>query len=64
MEDENDRPVGDEILAALIKQDLDRLSVGDLSDRIALLQTEIERCKAERDNRGDIRSAAEKLFKI
>lgn len=53
----------DDALQALIKQDLDRLSVGELGERIELLEMEISRCKAKRDGATKFRAAAESLFR-
>lgn len=39
------------------------LSVTEIDQRIALLQSEIERLKAERLKKGDSRAAAEALFR-
>lgn len=46
-----------------IGQDLSLLSVGELSERIALLRDEIARLEAERDAKGATKSAAEALFR-
>jgi uncharacterized small protein (DUF1192 family) len=53
----------DDALQALVKQDLDRLSVDELGERIELLEAEISRCKAKRDGATKFRAAAESLFK-
>jgi uncharacterized small protein (DUF1192 family) len=50
-------------LAQLIREDLDRLSVAELDERIMLLETEAARCKAKRDGAAKFRSAADALFK-
>lgn len=43
---------------------LDALSVEELDDRIALLETEINRLRAAIDAKGDSRKAAEAAFKF
>ncbi|MBN9045659.1 MAG: DUF1192 domain-containing protein [Rhizobiales bacterium] len=52
-------PVG----AVLSEAELSLLSVAEIDQRIALLQSEIERLKAERLKKGDSRAAAEALFR-
>lgn len=42
--------------------DLERLSEGDLKERIAALQAEIDACQAELDRKQAHRSAADALF--
>ena len=46
-----------------IGQDLALLSVGELSERIALLRDEIARLEAELGAKGATKSAAEALFR-
>lgn len=46
-----------------IGSDLSALSAGELSERIALLQDEIDRLEAERASKTASRSAAENLFR-
>jgi uncharacterized small protein (DUF1192 family) len=46
-----------------IGQDLSLLSVGELTERMALLRAEMERLEAERTARGATKSAAEALFR-
>ena len=48
---------------ALREEELSLLSVTEIDQRIALLQSEIERLKAERLKKGDSRAAAEALFR-
>ena len=63
----NDEPLNekpDMTLGFLKKQDLYGMSVGDLEERIDALKTEIARCEAAMKDRGDTKSAAEKLFKF
>lgn len=49
--------------ADLLKQDLDRLSVDELRDRIAALETELTRTRARLDGATSFRSQADELFK-
>ncbi len=53
----------DDALAQLIKQDLDRLSVEELGERIALLEAEVARCIAKRDSASKFRTDADALFR-
>ncbi|MGN6689762.1 MAG: DUF1192 domain-containing protein [Sphingopyxis sp.] len=53
----------DDMLAALIKQPLDPLSVDELDERIAVLEAEIERVKAHRAAATSHKAVAEALFK-
>jgi uncharacterized small protein (DUF1192 family) len=53
----------DDALTALIQQDLDRLSVDELGERIAVLEAEVIRCKTKRDGATKFRAAAASLFK-
>ncbi|MFB8343015.1 DUF1192 family protein [Brucella cytisi] len=48
---------------ALSEEELSLLSVTEIDQRIALLQSEIERLKTERLKKGDSRAAAEALFR-
>ncbi len=50
-------------LAMLLKEDLDRLSVDELGERITLLEGEIERTKAKKNSATAFRSQAESLFR-
>jgi uncharacterized small protein (DUF1192 family) len=54
---------GDDPLVQLLKQDLDRLSVDELRDRITLLQAEIARVQLKLDGATKFKSAASALFK-
>lgn len=47
----------------LSEEELSLLSVIEIDQRIALLQSEIERLKTERLKKGDSRAAAEALFR-
>lgn len=61
--DEEDARGRNDPLAALIKQDLDPLSVAELDTRIAALQEEIRRCEARKKFAASHRSSAEDLFR-
>ena len=62
MDDELPRP-RDDVLLALTTQDLDRLSVGELDERLAILGSEVARTRAKRDGAARFRSAADSLFR-
>ena len=49
-------------LAEAVREDLELYSVSDLEDRIATLQSEIERSRAQIDRKRSGRAAAEALF--
>jgi uncharacterized small protein (DUF1192 family) len=53
----------DDVLAALIKQPLDPLSVDELGERIEILEGEIARVKAHRTAATGHKAIAEALFK-
>jgi uncharacterized small protein (DUF1192 family) len=59
--DEDDRPK--KKVAHEIGQDLSLLSVEELTDRIALLQDEVDRLQAAREKKRASRSAADQFFK-
>lgn len=59
--DEDDRPK--KKIAHEIGQDLTLLSVGELRDRIALLQGEIARLEADIAKKQSSRSTADQFFK-
>jgi len=61
-EDIQPRPANDP-LAQIAKQDLDPLSVGELHERIAVLEAEIARTKLKIDRAVNHRASAEGLFK-
>jgi len=63
MDDDLPRPKIDDTLAALVRQDLDRLSVAELDTRIVALEAELTRTRAKRDGAVTFRSAADSLFK-
>ena len=51
------------VLAMLVREDLDPLSIDELTARIALLEQEIGRCRARIDRARDHRSSADALFR-
>ena len=53
----------DDVLAALIKQPLDPLSVAELDERVAVLEAEIARVKAHKAAAGAFKACAEALFR-
>ena len=64
MFDEADLPKKkSELLADLAREDLDRLSIADLDDRIAGLETELVRTRAKREAAARFRDVADSLFK-
>jgi len=63
MDEDLPQPKPDDVVAALVKQDLDRLSVGELDARIDALEAELARTRAKRDGASAFRSAADALFK-
>ncbi|MBV8972381.1 MAG: DUF1192 domain-containing protein [Sphingomonadaceae bacterium] len=63
MDDDLPRPRPDDTLAALVRQDLDRLSLTELDERIATLEAEVARTRAKRAGAATFRSAADALFK-
>ena len=56
-------PRADSPLAALAREDLDRLSVAELEARVAMLESEIARTRAKRSAADTVRSAADALFR-
>ena len=61
--DQDDHPRSKDTLASqLARESLDHLSVDELSQRIALLETEIARIIAHRDRAQAHRAAADALF--
>ncbi|OJY67494.1 MAG: hypothetical protein BGP16_02920 [Sphingobium sp. 66-54] len=52
-----------DLAAQLAKEDLDRLSVSELEERIALLTAEIERTRAKREYAVHHKASAEALFR-
>ena len=61
IEDAVPRP-GD-LLAGLIRQDLDPLSVADLEARITALEGEIARCRRKIEHSVSHRASADQLFR-
>ena len=53
----------DEPIRQLVKEDLDRLSLAELDERIVLLEAEISRVQAKRTGASSFRSVADSLFK-
>lgn len=56
-------PKQEEPLKALLAEELDRLSIDELEERIRLLSGEIDRVRAMIDAKGASKSAAEAFFK-
>jgi len=52
-----------DLAAQLAKEDLDRLSVSELEDRIALLTAEIARTRAKQQSAVHHKASAEALFR-
>lgn len=50
-------------LAELAREDLDKLSIAELDDRIAALEAEMARSRAKREGAAKFRNAADELFK-
>ena len=50
-------------LVLLVKQDLDPMSVEELHNRIAVLESEIARVRAKIDTSVNFRASAEAIFK-
>jgi uncharacterized small protein (DUF1192 family) len=64
MFDEADLPKRkSDLLAELGREDLDRLSIADLDDRIAALEAELVRTRTKREGAASFRAAADSLFK-
>ncbi len=61
LEDAPSRP--DDLLDALVRQDLDPLSVAELDARITVLQGEIARCQLKKDRAVSHRASADDLFR-
>jgi uncharacterized small protein (DUF1192 family) len=49
-------------LVEATKEDLELFGVGELEERIELLETEISRCRAQIGKKQSVRSAADALF--
>jgi uncharacterized small protein (DUF1192 family) len=52
-----------DLLADLAREDLDKLSIAELDDRIAALEAEVERSRKKRDGAAAFRAAADGLFR-
>ena len=52
-----------DLLAELVREDLDKLSVAELDDRIAALTAELARTRTKRDSAATFRAAADGLFR-
>jgi uncharacterized small protein (DUF1192 family) len=52
-----------DLLADLAREDLDKLSIAELDDRIAALDAELQRSRAKRDGAASFRAAADSLFR-
>jgi uncharacterized small protein (DUF1192 family) len=61
-EDELPRKKSDS-LADLAREDLDRMSIAELDDRIAALEAELARSKARREGAARFKAAADSLFR-
>ncbi len=53
----------DDPMAVLQRQDIDRLSVDELDERVAALEAEIERTKARKHYSVNHKASADALFK-
>jgi uncharacterized small protein (DUF1192 family) len=62
-EDASPRSRAGDLLKALVREDLDPLSVAELDERIAALTAEIERTRAKRERAVNHKASAEALFK-
>lgn len=63
MTDDDSTPKPETPLSALIKEDLDPISIDELENRIKTLEEEIERIRAKIGGKKTGLSAAEALFK-
>jgi uncharacterized small protein (DUF1192 family) len=64
MFDEADLPKKkSDLLAELGREDLDRLSIAELDERIAALEAELMRTRTKREGAATFRAAADSLFK-
>jgi uncharacterized small protein (DUF1192 family) len=64
MFDEADLPKKkSDLLAELAREDLDRLSIAELDERIAALEAETARTRTKREGAAAFRQSAEALFK-
>ena len=56
-------PRPSDLLAQLVRQDLDPLSVAELEERITVLEGEIARCRQKMERAVNHRASADQLFK-
>jgi len=56
-------PRPDDPLTALLREDLDRLSVAELETRVRALEAEIERSRRKIDSAASHRASADAIFK-
>ena len=56
-------PRPDDPLPALLREDLDRLSVAELNARVAALEGEIARCRRKIEGAVNHRASADALFR-
>ncbi|OYU14513.1 MAG: hypothetical protein CFE37_10475 [Alphaproteobacteria bacterium PA4] len=64
MFDEADLPKRkSDLIAELAREDLDKLSIAELDDRILALDAEITRSRAKREGAAQFRAAADSLFR-
>lgn len=61
--DENVNHLRGNLLPMLLAEDLDPLSVDELTKRIAALEGEIARCRARIDRASSHRASADELFR-
>ena len=52
-----------DLLADLAREDLDKLSIAEIDDRIAGLEAELVRARTKREGAAAFRAAADSLFK-
>jgi uncharacterized small protein (DUF1192 family) len=52
-----------DLLADLAREDLDKLSIAELDERIAGLEAELIRARSKRESAAAFRAAADSLFK-
>jgi uncharacterized small protein (DUF1192 family) len=52
-----------DLLADLAREDLDKLSIAELDERITALEAEAVRTRAKREGAASFRAAADSLFK-
>lgn len=62
-EDASPRARPSDLLAQLASEDLDRLSIHELDNRVERLASEIERTKARRDKAVNQKASADALFR-